>query len=566
MKILLVDDDFVDREQVKRILRNEDQNIHIVEAESVDDGLTKFEQETFDMVLLDYRMPQKDGIVMLRALRAMPMTQNVAVIFLSHSEDIQLSIECIQQGAQDYVVKSKLTAAILKRAILHAQTRFKLEQKLHKDVSKTKELAEHDSLTGLTNRYAFERDFKTIQTRAKRQKSSLALLLFDLDRFKHINDQYGHNMGDVVLKTIAGRVSRIIRSDEIFARLGGDEFVILLSGQNCEMDSSVIAKRVLETICQPITRNNITILTGASIGIALEGSPEQSLESLLSNADIALYRAKSEGRGEVRFFEQQMQQEFERRTVMEERLKKALANQQLDLFYQPIMNIQTQTVVGYESTLRLHQENDIIEAKEFIAYAEESTMIWDIGRWAIETSIATFPVLQSRHLKDSSQGLEYIAINLSSQQLDDPNLPAFIYTCLFTYEVDAKNIIFEISETTVERLQEQRLACLQALVALNCRIALEAFGSGKTAVSHLWNYPIDVVKLAPEVLHSDDPKLNDVFDSLYHMLIGLKKEVIIKGVETLQQHNVVKALNATHCQGDYYGKPTPQILLTNQQE
>ena len=150
MKILLVDDDFVDREQVKRILKNEDQNIQIVEAESVDEGLLKFEQDTFDMILLDYRMPQKDGIAMLRALRAMPIMQNVAVVFISHSEDIQLSLECIQQGAQDYVVKNKLTASILKRAILHAQTRFKLEQKLHKDVSKTKKLAEHDSLTGQT--------------------------------------------------------------------------------------------------------------------------------------------------------------------------------------------------------------------------------------------------------------------------------------------------------------------------------------------------------------------------------------------------------------------------------
>jgi len=562
MKILLVDDDFVDREQVKRILKNEDQNIQIVEAESVDEGLLKFEQDTFDMILLDYRMPQKDGIAMLRALRAMPITQNVAVVFISHSEDIQLSLECIQQGAQDYVVKNKLTASILKRAILHAQTRFKLEQKLHKDVSKTKKLAEHDSLTGLTNRYAFERDFKTIQTRAKRQKTGIALLLFDLDRFKQINDQYGHNMGDVVLKTIAGRVSRIIRSEEVFARLGGDEFVILLSGQNCEMESSVIAKRVLETIGQPITRNNITILTRASIGIALQVSPDQKLEALLSNADIALYRAKNEGRGEVRFFEKHMQLEFERRTVMEERLKTALINQQLDLFFQPIVNIQSQAVVAYESTLRLHQENNIIKAEEFIAYAEESAMIWDIGRWAIETSIATFPVLNSRHQKQSSQGLQYIAVNLSSQQLDDPNLPSFVYTCLLTYEVDAKNVVFEIAESTLEQLHEQRLYCLEALTALNCRIALEGFGTGNTAVSNLWDYPIDIVKLAPEIVRAAEPKHQHALKSLYNMLVSLEKDVVIKGIETPQQHDQAQALNATLCQGYYYGKPTPQILLT----
>ena len=259
MKILLVDDDFVDREQVKRILKNDDHNTQIVEAGSVDEGLLKFEQDTFDMVLLDYRMPQKDGIVMLRALRAMPMSQNVAVVFLSHSEDIQLSLECIQQGAQDYVVKNKLSSAILKRAILHAQMRFKLEQKLQKNVIQNKKIAEHDALTGLTNRYAFERDFKAMQTRTKRQKTSLALLLFDLDHFKQINDQYGHSAGDMVLKTVARRVSRIIRSEEVFARLGGDEFVILLCGKNCEMESSIIAKRVLETINQPITRNNITM-------------------------------------------------------------------------------------------------------------------------------------------------------------------------------------------------------------------------------------------------------------------------------------------------------------------
>ena len=564
MKILLVDDDFVDREQVKRILKNDDHNTQIVEAESVDEGLIKFEQDTFDIVLLDYRMPQKDGIVMLRTLRAMPISQNVAILFLSHSEDIQLSLDCIQQGAQDYVVKSKLSSAILKRAILHAQMRFKLERKLHENVSKTKKIAEHDALTGLTNRYAFERDFKVMQTRAKRQKKSLALLLFDLDHFKQINDQYGHNTGDIVLKTVARRVSRIVRSEEIFARLGGDEFVILLCGKHCEMEPSIIAKRVLETISQPITRNNITILTGASIGIALQVSSVQKLETLLSNADIALYRAKSEGRGQVRFFEKQMQLEFERRTVMEGRLKTALVNQQLDLFYQPIMNIQSQSVVAYESMLRLHQENSIIEANEFITYAEQSAMIWDIGRWAIETSIATFPVLNSRHKQQSNDGLSFIAINLSSQQLDDPNLPSFVYTCLVTYEVNANNVVFEVSESTIEQLQEQRLHCLEALVALNCRIALEAFGSGNTAVSNLWDYPIDIVKLDPQIVRAENAKHHLALKSLYNLLVSLEKEVVIKGIETPQQHDEAQALQATLCQGYYYGKPTPQILFTEE--
>lgn len=396
MKILIVDDDYVDREQIKRILRNEDSNVEFVETDSVDEGLIQFSQIQFDMVLLDYRMPKKDGIVMLRELRALPMNKNVAIVMLSHSEDIQLSLDCIGEGAQDFIVKGSISTGTLKRAVLHAQVRFELEQSLRKSFAETKKIAEKDNLTGLANRYFFEQAYKITRTKVKRTNSKLALIMFDLDYFKMINDNHGHAAGDIVLKQVAEKISHFTRSEEVFARLGGDEFVVLLSGNACDSDSVQLAKRILKTLNEPIKINGKSVATGASIGIAIQQDCNEGLKTLMSHADIALYRAKNTGRNQICFFLEKMQMEFERRNKMELHLKNAIKKHLLDLCYQPIVNLQTKQTVGYESTLRLHQGTDILNASEFISYAEETDIIWEIGHWSIETSIATLPNLQSQ--------------------------------------------------------------------------------------------------------------------------------------------------------------------------
>ena len=167
---------------------------------------------------------------------------------LSHSEDIQLSLDCIAEGAQDFIVKGNISTGMLKRAVLHAQVRFELEQTLRRSFAETKRIAEQDSLTGLANRYFFEQVFNITNAKVKRLKSKMALVMFDLDYFKKINDVYGHNAGDKVLKQVANRVSKFTRTEEVFARLGGDEFVILLSGETCDVGAIRLARNIIKTL------------------------------------------------------------------------------------------------------------------------------------------------------------------------------------------------------------------------------------------------------------------------------------------------------------------------------
>lgn len=555
MKILLVDDDFVDREQVKRILRNEDAEVEFIEAESVDDGLVLFSHEQFDMVLLDYRMPKKDGIIMLRELRAMPVNHNVAIVMLSHSEDIQLSLDCIAEGAQDFIVKGNISTGTLKRAVLHAQVRFELEQGLRRSFAETKKLAEQDSLTGLANRHFFEQVFNITNAKVKRLKSQMALIMFDLDYFKKINDIYGHNAGDKVLKQVAVKVSKFTRTEEVFARLGGDEFVILLSGETCDVGAIRLARNIINALAEPIEHETRIITTGASIGIALHQNYEESLEALISHADIALYRAKNSGRNQVCFFQEEMQLEFERRNKMEIKLKEAILQHQLDLYYQPIVSITDKQMVGYESTLRLHQGEDILTAAEFIDYAQESDVIWEIGRWSIETSLATLPHLQKQGI------VPFMSINLSPQQLDDPSLVEFINSSLKIYEVEPKRVIFEIDESAFQDKIRDRKKCMHKITSLGCRLALDSYGSGVTAISHVLDYPISVVKIDQHLIQSEMEKDKMKLLGILAMLQTFNVDIVLKGIETEQQHKQFAINDMLFAQGYFYSRPTPLVLF-----
>ena len=559
MKILLVDDDYVDREQIKRVLHSEDTTHEFIEAESIDDGLTHFKNDIFDLVLLDYRIPPKDGMTLLRELRALPINQSAAIVMLSHSEDMHLSQECIKNGAQDFLVKGNITAAALKRAILHARIRFDTEKELHLNYVETKRIAERDNLTGLANRYLFEQAYELCRSKAKRGETKVAVVMFDLDHFKQINDTHGHDSGDVVLKQVAKRVKKIIRGSEVFARFGGDEFVVLLSGESCADDASRLARRIVKTMNEPLEFNERKLKISASVGIATNQTKNEELESILKHADRALYRAKESGRNQVCFFQEDMQAEFEKRSAMESKLREALYNQQLDAYFQPINEAKNRNIAGYESMLRLHQNNHVIEAKEFVHYAEESGLIWEIGRWTIEMAIATLPNLQANNT------LQFVSINLSSQQLMDDTLYDHISYCLRNYEIDATNIVFELTEQAFLQGGQKSKQRLQSLSDLGCRLALDDFGSGTSAISCLLDYPINMVKIDQSLIQSKKDQDHTILRGIIQMLHTFNLDVVLKGIETEEQHKLSETLNVRYVQGYYYGRPRPIALYGNEE-
>jgi len=550
LNILIVDDDVVDREELIRTLNKANSDCHIVETESVDEGLAAIKAERFDVVLLDYRMPKRDGIELLLELRSFLVDQSVAIIMLSNSEESDLALECIKNGAQDFLLKSEVTSSRLRRAILQSQTRFELEKKLYKSYQEATELAEHDSLTGLANRYAFEETLRLNITQQPRDDAKLALILFDLDNFKFINDSYGHDIGDLLLKQVSNRVYKCLRENELFARIGGDEFTIILSHLKSIDNATRVTQRILNCFDEPFNISGIEIKMGASIGIAI--FPDNSVipNELLKYADIAMYRAKKLGRNQICYFETEMQKQFLQQYQIEANLVRALERDEFILHYQPIVDTSTSQVIGFEALIRWKFQNTLHFPDSFIPIAESSRAIIDIGRWVIVQAIYQISTWNLRKDKALS-----IAINLSSVQLTDRTLISFIKSIIEKYQVTPALIEFELTETALLENNSQAIAVLESLSQLGCHIALDDFGTGFSSISHLQNFPINTVKIDRSLmLASNEPKTRALIEGLTAMLHSLGLNIVAEGIENENNLRLSQQLNIQRTQGYYFSK------------
>lgn len=555
MNILLVDDDIIDREHIKRTLHKSDFYCEISEAHTVDDGLKQFQEQHFDLVLLDYRMPRRDGIEMVMELRNQPKEDSTAIVMMSNSGEEQLALECLRAGAQDFLTKTEITTDKLHRAILHAQTRFELEQQLQQSYLKVKQLAEQDSLTGLANRYMFDESLKLAITNNRRKEYKLALLLIDLDNFKYINDTYGHDFGDKLLKKVVERISGSLRDNELFARLGGDEFAITLINIEQVEDASHVAQRVLLALEQPFYISNTEVISGASIGIAIHPDSGDTAEELFRYADIAMYRAKKLGRNQVCFFEDHMQEQFVRHYRIENQLRVALQNDQFLLYYQPIFTPNNKNLIGFEALIRWEVDGSMRFPDEFIPIAEESRLIIDIGRWVINEAISQLAMWKNKPYT--------MAINLSAVQLTDSQLPEFVEECLQKHEIDAGFIEFELTETALLHNPNKKNDIIERLSMLGCRIALDDFGIGFSSVSHLLNFPINTVKIDRTLLpcENNDNKTESLFRGLVAMIHSLGLQIVGEGVENQSHLKLCNELNVHKIQGFLLSKPLPKTEI-----
>ncbi len=551
MDILIVDDDIVDREHIKRTLRKTNHNWTFVETESVDEGIAAFTTKNFDVILLDYRMPKRDGIELVLELRNTTLVRNVAIVMLSNSEESELAMDCIKAGAQDFLLKSEVTSSRLERAILQSQTRFELEQKLYSSYQEAKKLAEHDTLTGLANRYSFEEALRLSITQKPRDKSKLALALFDLDNFKYINDTHGHDVGDELLKRVSKRVSLCLRENELFARLGGDEFAIILSNLHTVDNATRVNTRILQCLEKPFNISGIEITMSASIGIAIY--PDNSLDAneLLKYADIAMYRAKKLGRNQICFFEEDMQQQFLQRYQIEANLVGAAERNEFVLHYQPVFDTATRDILGFEALIRWNLQGTLHFPDSFISIAECSHVIIEIGRWVIENAIHQLSKWNLH--KDKALSM---SINLSVIQLTDKALVDFIQTMMKKYDVAPQLIELELTETALLENSEQAIEVMESLSNIGCRIALDDFGTGFSSVSHLQNFPINTVKIDKSLmLVCHEAKTLALVKGLAAMLHSLGLEIVAEGIEDQNSFTLCQQLNIQRSQGYYLSKP-----------
>lgn len=414
-------------------------------------------------------------------------------------------------------------------------------------------LANYDALTGLPNRaLLMDRIYHGID-QAKRDKRSLALCFIDLDKFKQINDSLGHDVGDLLLKEVARRLTLTLRDSDTVARLGGDEFIVLLEGYKTTDNLSHVARKMLTVVSEPMQLGTHTVGVSPSVGIAIYPDDAINAIELLKHADVAMYHAKEAGRNNFQFFTAEMNEKAHMRLARETRLRKALHNDEFINFYQPIVNSQTRQVAGAEVLLRWQSSEGLISPAEFIPLAEELRLIINMTHQLLERALAD---LRQWHL-DGYQ--LYLSVNLSTQHLEQPALVEHTRFLLQKYQVPASCLRFEVTESALMRDHQSAIDTMLALSELGVQLALDDFGTGYSSLKYLKELPIDGIKIDRSFVQDIGIDSSDetIIDAMLSMANSLGMYCVAEGVETEQQLAFFNRRQCYLIQGYLFAKPMP---------
>ena len=416
-------------------------------------------------------------------------------------------------------------------------------------------MANFDPLTQLANRAMFHNHFKKALSNANRYGTQLALLFIDLDKFKQVNDTLGHDAGDEVLKQSARRLAQPIRGTDMVARLAGDEFVVLLENIDSLRHAEVIARRIQQDFQREFTVGGQVANIGTSIGISTYPHDGLDVDTLLKNADIAMYHAKSHGRNSFHFYDKAMNNEVERRNLLEQELRQAIARQQIIVYYQPKVDTFTFEVRGFEALVRWqHPDLGLISPAEFIPIAEDAGIIKDIGLFVFTTACEQ---LHAWHQKGFDQ--LHMAINVSAREFQLSDYPIVIAHLLAELDVDPKFIELELTESIVMENPQKTLMMLNVIKKLNLSLAIDDFGTGYSSLSYLTRLPLDILKVDKAFVRelSTNKNAAAVAAAIVSMAHDLNLKVVAEGVETQQQLEFFMIRECELIQGFYFSKPLP---------
>jgi diguanylate cyclase (GGDEF)-like protein len=418
-------------------------------------------------------------------------------------------------------------------------------------------LAHHDHLTDLPNR-AFFREQLTQAVTRMRQDDSFAVLWLDLDRFKNVNDTLGHSVGDVLLKQVGLRLGDCAGPESFTARLGGDEFSIICGHGQKPDEIGRLAQRIIDAISVPYSIDGQQILVGVTVGIAIAPHDGVDPDQLLKNADIAMYRAKAEGRGTYRFFEPEMDRLIQSRRALEIDLRQALSNGELELYYQPLINRVSGSVTAMEALLRWnHPVRGLIQPTEFISLAEEAGLISSLGEWVVRTACAEALTWPST-IK--------VAVNLSAIQFKGGgNLVHTILSALARSGLVASRLEVEITESVLLDDDPATVGVLHQLRGLGVRIVMDDFGTGYSSLSYFRRFPFDKIKIDRSFIRdvTDEGDGLKIVRSIIQLANSLKIDVVAEGVETAEQLRIVSQEGCTEFQGYFFSKPQPASRIAD---
>ena len=611
-KILIVDD----QEANVRLLDLMLNRAGYTSITSTMDPQTVYEmhrQNHYDLILLDLQMPIMDGFQVMEGLKELELDSYLPVMAITAQPGHKLS--ALKRGAKDFISKPfdrvevltrihnmlevRLLYSELKRySLVLEQTMQELREvgaglrimeaalsrekaaldvqvlqlqqanarlvittteahKLAEEVQTGKvqlnHLAHHDVLTDLPNRLLLNDRLVQAIALARRQSQQLALMFLDLDHFKHINDSLGHAIGDQLLRSVANRLGASVRSSDTVCRQGGDEFVILLADVEHAKDAVLCAQKILAALSASHLIDQLELYVTVSIGISIYPDDAQDADTLLKNADTAMYYAKAGGRNNYQFFEQHMNVLAVERHAIESGLRRALERQEFVLYYQPKINLQSGTIVGVEALIRWqHPERGLLLPVDFIPIAEDSGLILPIGRWVLRAAC-----FQSRAWLQAGLPPVTIAVNTSALEFGAKDFLENIHATLTETGLDPHYLELELTESVLMRDAEAANSVLHVLADLGVKFAVDDFGTGYSSLSYLRQFPISTLKIDQSFVNqiTTNPDDTTLVGAVISMGKSLKHRVIAEGVETSEQYAYLLNQQCDEGQGYYFSRP-----------
>ena len=414
-------------------------------------------------------------------------------------------------------------------------------------------LAHHDALTDLPNRVLFQDRLQQAVAHARRTGLLVGILFIDLDNFKDVNDAFGHEFGDHLLKAVTERLRRCTRESDTVARLGGDEFAVIQTDLERSESAAKLAEKILENLSAPFALEDQEIHMSASIGVTICPLDQDEPHQLVKNADMAMYRAKNTGRANYQFYKHDMNLAVQARKELERDLRRALANGDLDLYYQPQIDARREAIIGAEALLRWpHPDKGFIPPTEFVPIAEECGLIVPLGEWVLETACR-----QNKLWRDLGLPRVRVAVNLSTVQFLYRDLMASVVRALETSGLDHGSLELEITEGILMRETEVTINTLQRLAELDIQIAIDDFGTGYSSMAYLKLFPVNKIKIDRAFVREVTSDRGDaaIVNAVIGLAHGLGLTVAAEGVETFEQVVHLRAQGCDELQGYYFGRP-----------
>ncbi|GAA3957623.1 GGDEF domain-containing response regulator [Allohahella marinimesophila] len=546
ISVLVVDDDFQDFILVNEALHaSNNSNFRVEHSSSFEAARELILQDLFDVYLVDYVLDKGDGAELINA--AVEARIDKPMIVLTGANTLEMDQRMIGIGAADFLPKSELTPTLLERIIRHAIDRKRSQLEMAR-------LAIQDPLTGLGNRAMLEDNLDRAMARAERNKTGLAVLFLDLNRFKDINDSLGHHVGDKLLQTIARRLDKLTRDGDVVARMGGDEFVVLLEHLGAPEDAAVVAVVLLDAISVPIKAAGTSLVVSASIGIATYPENASSRIELMQHADMALYEAKKAGgESSFQFFSQAIQSRLQESVDIEHQLRRGMAAQRMRLLYQPQFRFSDRKIVGAEALLRLElDDGSLLGPDKFIPVAEKTGLIIELGQWVLQTACTQIKAWSCPTMSALS-----VAVNISPRQLKVANFLDDLERRLELSEIDPKRLELELTEANFIDTGGESIALLNAITQLGLHIAIDDFGTGYSSLRYLKHLPVQQLKIDKSFVCGAGNQVADpvIVRAIITMAHSLGLEVVAEGVETVEQFEFLRALGCDYGQGFLIGRP-----------